>query len=124
MPETSRLLEHFYIKVAGSQNDELMQDLVEILVDSSLHLPDMAVVTLHDTRLKWADAKTIDPGTEIEIAAKSESGEGPLFKGEIVALEPVFTPGAQTLVIRAYDKSHRLTRIRKNATYVNMKDSD
>jgi len=124
MAETQRLLEHFYIKLNGALNDELMQDMVEVVVDSSLQLPDMALLTVHDTRLKWADDANLDPGKEIEISSRSESGEGTLFKGEIVSLEPDFTPGAQKLVIRCFDKVHRLTRIRKTATYLNMKDSD
>ena len=124
MPETNRLLEHVVLKLNGSPNDELMRDVMEVVVESSLQLPEMAVVTVHDTRLRWADASALDPGTELEISGRSEAGEGTLFRGEIVALEPDFTAGAQKLVIRAFDKAHRLTRIRKSATYINVKDSD
>ncbi len=123
MPDQT-LLEHAYIKLAGSLNDELQADLLELVVETSLQLPDMAVLTLHDTRLKWADAKQLDPGTEIEISTKAQTTENLLFKGEIVSLEPVFSAASQRLVVRAFDKTHRLTRIRKSATYVDSKDSD
>ncbi|MEO7966955.1 MAG: type IV secretion protein Rhs, partial [Gemmatimonadaceae bacterium] len=70
MPNTTLHQEHAYLKFGGAENAELQADILELVVETSLQLPDMAVLTLHDTKLKWADAKTLDPGTEVEISVK------------------------------------------------------
>jgi uncharacterized protein involved in type VI secretion and phage assembly len=47
-----------------------------------------------------------------------------LFKGEIVTLEPEFGGGGCMLIVRAYDKSHRLHRSRKIRVFQNQTASD
>jgi uncharacterized protein len=48
-----------------------------------------------------------------------------LIKGEITALEPVFGEGmVAELVVRGFDKSHRLYRETKSRAFLNKKDSD
>jgi phage protein D len=124
MADQTRLLEHFYIKLGGSEIPEMMEDLLEVSCESSLQLPDMAVVTLHDTRLKWIDDTRIKPGAELEISAKSEAGQGELFKGEIIEVAPEYQPGSARITFRAFDKLHRLTRGKKSRTFVEMTDGD
>jgi phage protein D len=124
MSDQNRLLEHFYIKLDGSEVAEMMEDLLEVSVESSLQLPDMAVITLHDTRLKWIDDAKIKPGATITISAKSEASKGDLFSGEIVEVSPEFQSGSAKITIRAFDKLHRLTRGKKSRTFVEMTDGD
>src|SRR5215469_3305630 len=113
MADTSKLLSQVYVKVEGMADSvavELMGDLIEVTVDSSLHLPDAATVTVHDTKLRWIDDKGLEPGRGLTITANAGDGEHPLFDGEIIELEPVFAPSAQRLVVRAFDRLHRLSR--------------
>ncbi|GIK37853.1 MAG: hypothetical protein BroJett011_16860 [Chloroflexota bacterium] len=131
------LISQFFLKIGGKkipqpEIEELMRDVIEIVVDDSLHLPDMFMIHLHDKSLKWVDSPLLAIGEEVEIAAKAptEQGEGAeqeqgLIKGEITALEPDFTIlGEPTLRVRGYDRSHRLHRGRKSRSYLKAKDSE
>jgi uncharacterized protein involved in type VI secretion and phage assembly len=111
------------IKIGGSDvSADFMNDVVEVEVDQSLLLPAMFTIRLNDADLQWIDdAGLLDVGKEVEIEVESEK----LFSGEITAIEPRFAPaGGTTLVIRGYDKSHRLHRGRLSRTFLNQKDSD
>src|SRR3982751_3088631 len=97
MPDTLGLLSQFYLTIEGMSDSlaqELVGDLLELTVESSLHLPAVA------------------------------TSEHPLFDGEIVEIEPDFRPGAQRFVLRAFDRMHRLSRGRKVRSFQNMTDSD
>ena len=129
MAQAQELLSQMYFKIGGKNaSPEMMHDLREIEVDTSLHLPDMFAVHLDDPNLDWIDSPLLDIGKLVEISGKgegeSEAGEL-LTKGEITAIEPELTEQiAATLIIRGYDKSHRLHRGKKTRTFLNMKDSD
>lgn len=121
------------LKIGGSApNDDFMNGLVEVVVDTNLFMPDMFTIEVHDDDLEFVDANTIDLGKPVEItieAPEHESGTGtaaPLIKmGEITSIEPHFAESHRaTLLIRGYDKSHRLHRGRKTRTFTKAKDSD
>jgi phage protein D/phage baseplate assembly protein gpV len=119
------------IKISNQNVSEAFMDaLDEVVVDSSLYLPDMFTIRLDDPRLEWADnGSLLDIGKEVEISVKTSSEigeqEGVLIKGEITALEPHFsTTDRTTMLVRGYDKSHRLHRGRKTRTFLQVKDSD
>lgn len=129
MPTPQRLTQ-FPVKI-DRQNapQEFMDALVEIVVDSSLHLPDMFTILLRDSELQWVDDFRLDIGKEVEIRARTgeEQGgqEGTLIQGEITALEPNFSgEGRTTLLVRGYDKSHRLHRGKQTRTFLQVSDSD
>ncbi|MGZ8414208.1 MAG: VgrG-related protein [Gemmatirosa sp.] len=127
MPETAALLEHVYVEVDGMDAtvaQELMGDLLETTVESSLHLPDVATLVLHDTRLRWIDDPRLEPGKGLRISAKASDGEHAIFDGEIVELEPDFGAGSQRLMLRAFDRLHRLSRGRRVRSFVNVTDGD
>src|SRR5258706_6356802 len=127
MSDTHGLLSQFYISVDGladSLAQELMGDLLELTVESSLHLPDVATIVVHDTRLKWLDDAKLEPGKGLKIGSRVTSAEHPLFDGEIVEIEPDFRPGAQRFVLRAFDRMHRLSRGRQVRSFQNVTDSD
>src|SRR5262245_27062334 len=127
MAETEALISHFYIEVEGVEKSvgvELMADLVEASVESSLHLPDVATVILHDTKLRWVDDPNIEPGKGLKISAKASQGEHPIFDGEIVELEPDFRVAGQRLIVRAFDRLHRLSRGRHVRSFLNVSDGD
>src|SRR4051794_33444303 len=109
MSSTMNSLSQVYIKIEGTNaSEEFMHDLIGVTVESSLHLPDVATLTLHDTGLRYIDDAKLTPGKTIEISAKSGQTADPLFEGEIVELEPDFHAAAPHLVVRAFDRLHRL----------------
>jgi phage protein D len=128
MADAQTLQSQFYLKVDGMDETgtlELTADLLEITVESSLHLPDVATVILHDTRLRWVDEAKLEPGKGLKVSAKPADGrEEELFDGEIVELEPDFASGAQRLVVRAFDRLHRLGRGRYVRSFLNVTDGD
>src|SRR5579863_291845 len=125
MPDNNNLMSHFYVKIDGADaSDEFTRDLLEITVENSLHLPDVATLVLHDTRLHWIDDASMVPGKVIQISAKTTRQEKVLFDGEIVEIEPDFDPGAQQLIIRAFDRLHRLARGRHVRSFLNVSDDD
>jgi phage protein D len=114
-----------YVKINGQIDQAMAADLKEMVVESSLHLPDVATITLMDNGLTWSSKEPIKPGAKVMIEAKLDQGsEGSLFDGEIVEIEQVFEKGQKFLIIRAFDRLHRLSRGRKARTFLNIKDSD
>jgi phage protein D/phage baseplate assembly protein gpV len=117
-------LAHFYLSIDGAPDTELQTDLLSITVDSSLHLPDSAVLVINDMELKWVDNAKLSPGKSLEIKANGGHGEEKIFLGEIVELEPHYTAEGLKLTVRAFDKLHRLTRGRYVKAFVDSTDSD
>src|SRR5690349_729082 len=129
MPPETSLLAHFYLKLGGADApEELMQDLANVEVDDSLHIPDMFTIQVRDPRLTWADSDLLKIGQEVEILAKAADGaEQPkrLLIGEITSVEPDYPYGsAPVVVLRGYDRAHRLHRGKKTRSFVQMTDSD
>jgi phage protein D/phage baseplate assembly protein gpV len=128
MPQREKLLSHIFIRVNGTDlSAQLMDDLTAVTVDTNLHLPDMFVIELHDESLESVDAGPFDLGAEVEIGVKAEEGgqEEKLIVGEITALEPDFGEGTQAmLVVRGYDRSHRLHRGTHTQAFTQVTDSD
>jgi phage protein D len=118
------------IKIGGSQvSEEFMADLKQVVVDSSLHLPSMFTIELNDPALERVDDSSLAIGGAVEIAMEQADeaggGTGTIISGEITALEPDFSANGRTvLLIRGYDKSHRLHRGRKIRTFLQQSDSD
>lgn len=94
----------------------------EILVDQDLAQPDMATFTLTGRKgLEFAG------GVELGDDASVETGSEPpqtVFKGEVVSIEPVIGSGGDRVVIRAFNRLHRLTRGRKTRTFVEKTDAE
>ena len=115
------------IKVTGTVLADEEQNLViETIVDQHTHLPHMFTIRMYDPGMALLDSKKFDLTKEIEIIGTTEAGtEITLIKGEITALEPEFQEGGVfELVIRGYDKAHRLFRESKSQAFLNIKDSD
>jgi uncharacterized protein involved in type VI secretion and phage assembly len=126
----SKYLFQFVIKIAGQNiSSALYAALEEVLVDTSLNMPGMFTFRVHDSDLSYVDNSDLfDIGKEVEIsvinAGESDSSGTVLIKGEITALEPHFSSQGDTaMIVRGYDKSHRLHRGRKTRTFMNVTDS-
>lgn len=117
----AELFSDFTIKIGGQKaSEDLLDDVLEVVIDTNLHMPDMFMLQLYDDDLKWVDDPMFDVGKPIEISYDNTS----LFKGELTNLEPNFNEeGRATLVVRGYDKSHRLHRGRKARTFTKERDS-
>jgi len=128
MPQRKKLISHIFVRV--NNNDlaaELMNDLVQVVVDTNLHLPGMFVIRVHDEQLRWIDQGPFELGAAVEIGTKPEEGgsEEKLIIGEITALEPDFGQGTQAvLAVRGYDRSHRLHRGTHSRAFTQVTDSD
>lgn len=130
------------LKINGqSASTSLMEDILEIIVEESLHLPGMFTLVIRNDYFPartgenpWLYDTTLTIGTPIEISLKASTTEDTAFqevkdntliKGEITAIEAHFTPNSQApIIIRGYDESHRLHRGRYNRSFQNKKDSD
>jgi phage protein D len=121
-------LSQAYVKLDGANApDDFMRDLVDITVESSILLPAVASILLHDAALRWIDFAGLAPGKPLVISTRgSRRGEGEqvVFDGEIVELEPGFRPGVQDLTVRAFDRLHRLTYGRHVRSFLNVTDGD
>jgi phage protein D/phage baseplate assembly protein gpV len=128
MPK-SELLSQMPFKIGGQDAPRnMMRAVREIVVDTSLHLPHMFTIQLDDDTLHWIDDPLLEIGSSMEISGKAE-GESQstqlITKGEITSIEPeLIEDTGSTVIIRGYDKSHRLHRGKKTRTFLNMKDSD
>ena len=64
-------------------------------------------------------------GGALDVDGTTNGATESVFKGEIVSVEPVSdATGDSTIIVRAFNKAHRLTRARHNRTYENMSDAD
>ena len=105
--------------------DQVRALLTRVVVDSALHGPDMFELTFHDRDSRVLADTGIAIGTPVTISATAAGRTVParLLVGEVTAIEGVFAELNQTIV-RGYSADHRLHRVRRTRTFVNMKDSD
>ncbi len=127
----------------GGQNapDNLMEDILQISVEESLHLPGMFTLVIYNPYLPgraedkpWRYDDLLRVGTKVKIGFQSSTTAAPEFaeihqdyvmEGEITALESHFTSDSQaSVIVRGYDISHRLHRGRYNRSFQNCTDSD
>jgi phage protein D len=130
------------LKLDGQQaSEELLEDILQITVEESLHLPGMFTLVIkndyfpgRDEDQAWQHEKLFTIGKTIEIgfvSSATESDEfddavqGNVLKGEITGIETHFTSDSQApLIVRGYDVSHRLHRGRYNRSFQNKTDTD
>jgi uncharacterized protein involved in type VI secretion and phage assembly len=86
-----------------------------IQVDQDLLQPDLALVTL--TPPPWLLPQV---GADLEVGG----GGSRLFKGEIVAIEPLFDAGRGAVTLRAFNRLHRLARERKTRVFEDRTDAE
>src|SRR5450432_3446839 len=87
-------LDQIAIRVNGSDlKPDMMDDLIEVIVDTSLHLPTMFVLHLHDDHLEWMNGSIFTLGAPVVIDVSKDRVSKTLvtlFKDEITAIEPEF----------------------------------
>lgn len=131
------------LEIDGELNPpEIMDDLLQVIVEESLHLPAMFTLVLRNDyrpvtpyEKVWKHEDLLKMGRLIKVGltpSKSSEETGTsndqadyLIEGEITAIETHFSDRTQApIIIRGYDVSHRLHRGRYNRSFQNMTDSD
>ena len=116
----------------------MLNDIEEVVVNTNLHMPGYFSIRFRDSdplggplpvALQYADNPMFSIGVPVSIRAVPVDPSPvpgfpiPLIKGEITSIEAQFEAGPASLVISGYDKSHRLSRGKKTATYMFMPDN-
>ncbi|HVT11705.1 MAG TPA: VgrG-related protein [Fimbriimonadaceae bacterium] len=125
------LLPNFRVKLDGSDlAKEIVDDVLEIVVEQSLHLPDACTIRLHDwdierRQFRWVDDSRLKEGKKVEVEFGYQTSTAVVFKGEITAFE-MDAAGhmVPNLIIHCVSKEHRLHRNRVRKTYQEVTDSD
>jgi len=125
------LVPSFDISVNGSPvSVDVHSHVVSLTVEDDAEWPSMFTMELaasidQDDPLAWVNDDTFAVGGAVEIKLGYADSLTTLFAGEITGLEPEFAFNKMpTLVVRGYDRRHRLTRGRRTRSYVQQKDSD
>jgi phage protein D/phage baseplate assembly protein gpV len=128
MPQQQQAkVQQIVIKVKGADlPTKLLNGLLEVEVESTLYLPSMFTMRFHDDGLEHINSGTFELGASVEIFMADTTGLlKSVMKGEITAVEPDFGDNfLATIVVRGYDRTHRLNRGSKARVFVNAKDSD
>lgn len=101
-----------------------------ILVDDSIAWPSMFALQFTgsfelDDVHTWIDYSAFAVGNVVEIKLGYGDKIESLIVGEITGLEPEFVlDRPPSLIVRGYDRRHRLQKGRKTRTFVSLKDSD
>lgn len=105
--------------------ERILQAVMSVRVEHGLDLPAVCLLRLQDDEMEIVDSNDFDIGREIRVEMGAGKKLKPVFDGEVVGLEmePSYH-GAMVLVVKAYDKSHRLHRGRKTRSFVQITDSD
>lgn len=101
-------------------------DVISFVVERDLGQPDMAVITLRNDHHKHTKDRNPAQAVEIKAGGTQEGAQKTsVFKGEIVGIEPSYkAQGDSRVVIRAFNKMHRMLRGKKSKTYQDQSDQD
>ena len=133
MPSSQHNTPLFKIEIDGQELDPVQMNFVrDIKITDWLRLPDVCTVAVGYPRKSEGnpyqdldDTKfQIGKGLVVKLGSVEETTTQQLFKGEIVTVEPDFQAGGVAMVVRAYDRSHRMMRSRKQRTFLNQTISD
>lgn len=99
--------------------------VIRAVVDTHLHLPGMFEIVFDDSDGGVAQGTGLEVGKDLQVMVGTDGGSPRcLITGEITSLEADYHPGRSHLIVRGYDKGHRLQRVRKTKTFLNATDSD
>jgi phage protein D len=98
--------------------------LVHTIVDAHLHLPDMFEIAFDDSDNEMLGDIRVGSTVEVFGGAATSTMAAKLIAGEVTSIEGDYEGHVMHTVIRGYDKSHRLQRISRTRTFVDMSDAD
>lgn len=136
-------LSRLILKLNGvNASAELTNDVLEVVVDESLHMPSMFILKIHNVYVAasenseaWRNEKYFNIGDRLSIGFEGSTTNDPKFKklkvaqnlidGEITGIEVKFSNTSEAhIIVTGYDVSHRLHRGRYNRSFLNSTDSD
>lgn len=115
------------VVVAGRMLDAgLRAHIARVEVDERLGLPTVVTVVLGDPERNVLEKAGIEIGGSLEVRAGvlGQVANQGLAVAETVALEASYSDTASVVVVRAYDVSHRLHRVRRTRSYHDVTDGD
>ena len=126
------LVPDFDIIINGSPFPiEAKAHVIGVAVEDDAGLPGMFTLEItgsedQEVETPWVDDQELFAvGHEVEVKMGYEDELETLIIGEITGLEPEFAcDRLPSLMVRGYDRRHRLQRGRKTRTFVQQKDSD
>ena len=117
---TEPLVPSFAVQLNGRPlGTDMALWIVNVTVEDDLDVPSMFTLELisksdERTTTPWTDDARLTLGATIEISMGYGDDRESLIIGEVTALEPVFSiAGPPTLIVRGYDKRHRLNGVRR-----------
>ncbi len=129
--ELQTLAPDFQVRINGTDLPyKTSADITRVAVYQDVEAPDMFTLEMinwdmETLEILWSDDDSFGPGKEVEILMGYMDDRDSLIKGEITGIEPEFCARETPMVvIRGYDRSHRLMRGCKTRTFLQMKDSD
>jgi phage protein D len=105
-------------------SEENKAKLIHTVVDCHLHLPDMFEIAFEDGANAVLDAVKIGSTVEVYGGAPGVTMAEKLVVGEVTSIEGDYEESVMRTVVRGYDKSHRLQRVCRTRTFVDMTDAD
>lgn len=125
------LVPAFDVLVDGSPLPvEAVTHVAEVVVEESVAWPSMFSVEVEgsddlEDPYRWIDDTSLFAlGGSLEVKLGYGDDLESVFRGEITGLEPSFAGRLYpTLVVRGYDRRHRLQRGRRTRTFLKQKDS-
>jgi phage protein D len=118
------------IRIGSGQGTPLGRDaqdaLLRTVIDTHLHLPGTFEMTFHDARGTLLSKNGISVGTQVRMTGHAVGADTDqlLIEGEVTSLEAVCRNLTSHVVVRGYDRCHRLQRARRTRTFLNSSDSD
>lgn len=127
-----KIVPDFRVLINGAPlSIDVEADLMTVIVHEDIVAPSMFTLKLSNWDIKqhkvtWSDDDTwFTMGNEVEIHMGYVNNLQKIMVGEITALEPEFCVSEfPTVVVRGYDRRHRLMRGRQTKTFIQMKDSE
>jgi len=100
-------------------------EIIRVQFEDVLDGADRFSITISDPGPKWIDNGLFEPGKEITIKMGYVDKLTTMIVGEVISLRPSFPPdGSPQLEINGYDLSHQFTRVRKQRSFRDKKDSE
>ncbi len=136
MPQPREFVSAFYVKVNGQNlSEQQINKIADLIVEQSVHLPSACTIVFQDSGVALTstdplvfgltDQNALPIGAEIEVGMGREAAPSKVFNGEVTSQDLDVAEGAAPrLVVRAYDRLHRLQRGRLSRTFLNMTDGD
>ncbi|NET83388.1 MAG: phage late control D family protein [Moorea sp. SIO1F2] len=129
-PQASIFADYEILVNGSSLPGSAQLHITGVTVDEQVNLPTMFALTfgsldVQEGEVLWLDNSLFSIGNTVEVKLGYRENLATLIIGEITAIEPEFTiDRLPKVMIRGYDRSHRLHRGRHTQTFVQLKDSD